>query len=67
MGFAKVIHKKEKNDEKNGHKSVQNIENNVYLDARLKKRRKKRKKDSPCSLAKIFPSFKREISFQGAK
>jgi len=26
----------------------------------------KKNKDSPCSLAKVFPSFEREICFQGA-
>jgi hypothetical protein len=31
------------------------------------KKRKKMNKDSPCSFAEIFSSFKREISFQGAK
>ena len=41
-GYAKVIHKKEKEkkkrvEKKDGHKSVRDIENNGYLDARLKK------------------------------
>ena len=58
---------KKKKVKNNGHKSVQNIENYGYLDACLKKQRRKMNKNSPYSLAEIFPSFKREISFQGAK
>ena len=46
--------------------SVRDIENNRYSDAHLK-RKKRDEQDNPCSLAKMFPSLKREISFQGAK
>ena len=49
---------KKEEEKKNGHKSVRDIKNNVYLDARLKKRENK---DNPCSIAKMFPNFKREI------
>ena len=44
--------------------SVRDIENNGYFDARLKK--KEMNKIAYVFLQSYFPSFKREICFQGA-
>ena len=64
MGYAKVIHKKDREEERRIEKNgqVSEVLKNGYLDTRLKKEMNK----IAHVFLQMFPSFKREICFQGA-
>ena len=63
LGYAKVIQKKERVEKMD--KLLRYLKQWV-LRCPPKKREEKDEYDSPCFLAKLFLSFKREICFQGA-
>ena len=65
MGYARIIHKrkKTKNLRKNG--QVPELSKQWVLRCPPKKRRKKEMNKIAPVLLQMFPSFKREISFQG--